>query len=427
MEAKQNNALPWIMWILAACFYCYGLFLQITPSTMTHQLMSAFGMNNLQLGHLTAFYFYAYAIMQLPVGLLLDRYGPRRLITLAAITCAIGCWLFSISHDYNLAAIGRLITGFGAAFAAIGCLNIAAIWFPVKRFALLAGLSMTIGMLGITIGISPFTWLTHQIHWQNTMLMLSGVGITFVFLAWFILQDKTVNIDIDRLEEQTTPQLKQIIRNHQNWLLAIYTGLMFAGIPVLGALWGLPFVMQKCGLNHHDAAIIVAMLYLGWASGGPFWGWYSDYICQRKRILYTISTGALISITLAIYLPITSGFILGTLFFIFAFFSGGFIITFSLIREINATENNSGSLLGFMNTINIFIGGALAQPLVGWFLDLTWDGGYKNGVPIHTIGDFHDALAFIPIAIGTTLIILPFIRETFCQYVTPVIDLEKAA
>ena len=115
---------------------------------MITELMRDFSVNAAILGNLSAVYFYAYAGMQLPVGILHDRYGPRRVLTGAAMLCALGSLLFAVAESLTAAYLGRLLMGAGAGFALVGTFKVASIWHPPRRFALLTGLAITFGMVG---------------------------------------------------------------------------------------------------------------------------------------------------------------------------------------------------------------------------------------------------------------------------------------
>ena len=128
----QQRSLPWVIWGLGALFYSYEFFLQVSPGVMAHDLMHTFKVNATQLGNLGALYFYAYAMMQIPVGVLLDSLGPRRLLTIAIIICACGAIFFGSAHTFWVAGTGRFLTGLGSAFAAVGCLHLAATGYPLN-------------------------------------------------------------------------------------------------------------------------------------------------------------------------------------------------------------------------------------------------------------------------------------------------------
>ena len=132
---RRVGIFPWIVCGLGALFYTYEYLLRISPSVMSSELMAAYGITAGAFGNLMAIYYYAYTPMQLPVGMLMDRYGPRRILTAACAACAVGSYLFASSGHLSVAGVGRFLVGFGSAFAFVGVLKLATIWLPKERFA----------------------------------------------------------------------------------------------------------------------------------------------------------------------------------------------------------------------------------------------------------------------------------------------------
>ena len=131
----EKEILPWLIVAVAATFYAYEYFLRILPSVMVTDLMQSFGVSAAVIGNLAAFYYYAYTPMQLPVGVMMDHYGPRRLLTFACLCCAMGSFLFAQPNHIFMAQVGRLLVGFGSAFAFVGVLKLATLWLPQNHFA----------------------------------------------------------------------------------------------------------------------------------------------------------------------------------------------------------------------------------------------------------------------------------------------------
>ncbi|MCW9045636.1 MAG: MFS transporter, partial [Alphaproteobacteria bacterium] len=144
----QAKALPWLFWVLAASFYCYGFFHRVAPSVMVKELMADFAVSAAILGNLSAFYFYAYAGLQLPVGMLTDKFGARRVLAIAAVLCGVGSYLFATAETLPVAYLGRLLIGAGAGFSWVGALKVIAEWFPPHRFAMVSGMTLMLGMVG---------------------------------------------------------------------------------------------------------------------------------------------------------------------------------------------------------------------------------------------------------------------------------------
>ncbi|HEU4378308.1 MAG TPA: MFS transporter, partial [Hyphomicrobiaceae bacterium] len=168
--------LPLFGWLAGATFFFYAWILRVAPSVMVEELMRDFSVGAAVLGHLSAAYFYGYAGMQIPVGILLDRFGPRRLMTVAACVCAGGCVLFATAETLSAAIAGRVLIGASAAFSLVGAMAIAGQWFPPDRFALLSGLAMAAGMAGGVFGQAPLRLVMEATDWRTTTLLVAGAG-----------------------------------------------------------------------------------------------------------------------------------------------------------------------------------------------------------------------------------------------------------
>ncbi|CAN5332605.1 MFS transporter [soil metagenome] len=410
----------WIIWTLGALFYCYEVFLQASPSVMVSDLMQTFNVCAASLGHLAAFYFYAYATMQIPVGVMLDRYGPRRLLTIATLVCALGSFIFGMATALIQAEIGRLLIGIGASFAAVGCMKLTAMWFPFDRFALLIGLMMMMGMAGAIGSEAPLALMVDALGWRHSMITMAAVGAILAVFIWLFVRDKPIHAKVINHSDECRQDsllngLKRVIANKQSWLVAIYGGLMFAPTSALAMLWGVPFLMEKYQITRPSAAWIISITFIGWIIGSPLLGWISDRMRRRLPAMYLSSIGTFLCLLFIIYCsgPIWTMYIL---MFGFGLFSSAFLPAFSIMREINSPDISATSL-GFMNMMNM-VGGALLQPLIGWFLDLRWQGQLVQGTPIYNILDYKLALTVLPVLCLLSLLILPFIRETYGRQVT---------
>ncbi len=420
-EAHSESLMSWIVWGLACVFYFYECLLQVSPSVMSNELMRDFAVTSQTLGILSGIYFYSYAAMQLPGGLMLDYFGPHRLLTLATIVCASSTIAFGLTDNFFMACVARLMIGFGSAFAAIGTMKLAANWFPAERFAVLTGLMVTIGMLGAIGGETPLAILIDNFGWRRSMIIMGSIGLVIAVLIVLIARDTPKNFKAvvhhtnDVEEERLIPSLLALIRSKQLWLVAIYGGLMYMATPVFCGLWGVPFLMNKMAITKATAANLISLVFIGWVIASPLWGLLSNRIGLRKPPLFIGCVGALLCSTAFIFAPITSLPLMQVLLLAFGLFSAGFLPAFSVAKEL-CNKKYVATGLSFMNMMNM-IGIALAQPLIGFILDRMWQGQTEGSVRIYPLEAYHASLAILPLGMLIALLILPKIKETYCQNV----------
>ena len=414
MTKIKTSKIGWVICTLAAIFYCYEYLLRIEPGAMVTQLMQQFQADATQIGVLSAFYYFIYTPMQIIVGLLSDLYGPRKILTLAIITCAIGSYVFSIATTLPVAAAGRLLIGFGSAFAFVIVLKLATLWLPKKFFALFVGLATALGMLGGMVGSIALSYMVRQLGWQHTINAGTILGVILVPLIWLIIRDKpqeaTGRVSNKPQYKATFLGLVQILKKPQMWLNGCIAGLMYLSLSLFAELWGNSFLGSVYHLSAAKVAAANSMVFLGWLVGGPLVGYVSDMAYSRK---IPLAVGCLISaivISLIIYCPQFSANWLYLLLFIFGVFSSFEVLCFAVSKESNpdrlvATASSVTNLL-------TMVGGIICQPLVGKILDSTWSGQMIDGIRVYSVANYQLALTILPVAFLLGFVLTWRLRET---------------
>ena len=414
--------MPWVIWGLGCLFYFYECLLQVSPSVMSSELMRDFAVTSQTLGVLSGVYFYSYAAMQLPGGVLLDYFGPQRLLTVATTICAVSTIFFGLTDNFLMACIARLMIGFGSAFAAVGAMKLAVNWFPAERFALLTGMMVTIGMLGAIGGEAPLALLIDNYGWRQSMMLMGCIGLILAVLIFTVAKDvpknthALIHTPADSQDEPLLASLLTLLRNRQLWLVAFYGGLMYMATPIFCGLWGVPFLMLKMHLAKATAANYISLVFVGWAIASPLWGIFSNRIGRRKPSMYIGSVGALISCIIFIYVPIETVWVMQLFLLTFGLFSAGFLPAFAVAKEL-CSQRYVATGLSFMNMMNM-IGIAVGQPVIGYILDKLWQGEIVDKVRVYPLEAYQIGLAILPIGMLISLLILPRLRETYCRSVT---------
>ncbi|OAI48839.1 hypothetical protein AYO45_00770 [Gammaproteobacteria bacterium SCGC AG-212-F23] len=414
---KKSLLLSWLICTLGAVFYCYEYFLRISPSVMTQELMRTYHLTGAQVGNLSAFYYHAYVPMQILVGLLMDRYGPRRLLTMASLFCALGTFLFADSNNILVSEAGRFLVGFGSAFAFVGAMKLATIWLPPKRFALIAGIIVCLGMIGAMCGDILLGALVDKIGWQMTTDLSGILGIGLAIIIWLVVRDINVHSEFPEVHivsfRTVMSGLVRAIMNPQIWLNGCIGMLLYLSLSAFAELWGVRYLQEAYGFSRATAANANSMVFLGWAIGSPLWGWFSDYIHKRILPILVSAILALIMICIVLYLPHTSVIGVSIELFLFGLFCSAQILIFAICREISSLKI-VGTAIALTNMM-VMIGGNIFQPVIGKLLDVRWDGTIVAGVRIYTEHAYRVALSVLPLSMILTVIVALFLRETYCK------------
>ncbi len=398
---------------LAAMFYCYEYLLRVAPSVMNAELMQHYQINDFQLGSLTAYYYYIYAPMQLPVGLLVDRYGPKRLMIFACLSCAVGAYLFVCTPVLMVAKLGRFLVGLGSAFAFVGVLKLATLYLPKNRFAVVSGMTMALGQLGAMMGDILLTIMIRYDGWQGASVhaAIFGLILTFCLAITFHIGGKQ-NVDIDEAID-AAPRSKDVIQRFYNlardkelWKTSLIGCLLWVPIVVFAEYLGIDYLKTVYNLSSEQAAIANSMIFIGMASGGPLVTTLSNKLQSRLLPIKCGSCVAALCMTAVVTYTNMPLFLLFTALYLTGLATSTQVIVFPMAEEI-APEGSAGTALALTNML-VMISGIIFQPLTGYLLNMTHE---ING--IHQAADFQFALGYIPFAIISTLLVAYTTKETF--------------
>lgn len=410
---SHSSFLKWAIWALAAIFYFYEFLLRVSPSVMIPELMKSFGITASAVGILSAFYLYAYAPMQLPVGILMDRYGVKKVLSLASIVCGCGALIFSAAPNLAIAGAGRSLIGAGSAFAFISMVYVCSHWFPLKKRAFLIGIANSIAMLGASAGTGPLTTLIHNIGWRETISIFGFFGILLGIAIYIILKSDRHNIEVEKetshKKSHILANLKLVASEKTTWINGIAALLFYMTTTAFAGLWGLSFVQSAYDVSKEVAGYAMSMVFAGWVVGGPLTGLLSDFLGKRKTTIRIGVLGALICLVPVIYFPSIPIYAVYILLFLVGLFSSAELLSFSLAIEVNSVAAKA-TAAAFTNCL-ISCGDAIVQPLVGFLLDHNWSGAMKDGVRHYSTTDYQMALACLPISLVLAFFLLFFIKK----------------
>jgi sugar phosphate permease len=373
-------------------WWCYGVLLltyifvyfdRVAPAVVAPELMKEFGLTATSLGILSSMYFYPYAAMQIPSGVLSDYLGPRLSVGIFFIIAAVGTALFGIAHSFGLVITGRFLMGVGVAVVWIPAMRILANWFRPKEFATLTGVMLTFGNVGAIMAAAPLAVLVGLVGWRYAFFWLGAFMILLSILNFIVLRNKpqdkgypTVS-EIDGADyysgagESATflQNCAKLFKMKNYWLIAIYAFCIYGTVMGFQGLWCIPFLQHTYGLPKQEAANILMFWPIGMAIGCFCIGWASDRMLRsrRKASLYGIVVYFVTWIPVMVWPGSIPVWVFYPLTFIMGFWCGAYVPNYAHISE-GQPHSFIATANGMVN-IWYFVGGALYQSVMGLILD----------------------------------------------------------
>lgn len=423
---NKYKIMGWLVCGLGAIYYCYEYLLRVTPSVMEAPLRDHFALSAAGFGFLSAFYYYAYVPLQVPVGILLDRYGPRVLLTIACLICVIGTLMFAGTSVFWIAAVGRFLVGFGSAFAFVGVLKLATIWLPEDKLGMVAGMASALGTVGAMLGDNVMGFFVSHVGWRQTVNWSAYIGIALTFALWYGIHDrKSYQRQSGTIENfrKSLIDLWIIARNGQTWINGLFGCLVYLPTTVFAELWGIPYLQHAHGLTHEASRFANSLIFCGFMVGAPMMGFISDKLKLRKPPMLVGATGAALMMLTVLYAPgLTETHIDILLFFLGLFYSSQCLV-FAVGRELSPCEAG-GTAMAMANMI-VMLGAMLFQPLVGRLLDLSLSRHQSPELlqsisvdklqQLYTPADYQMALSILPIGIIIAALLTFLLKETYAD------------
>ena len=416
----------WLIFIVLTLAYFFVYFHRLSLSIVANDLIADFKTTASVMGLLGSIYFYCYAFMQFPAGLLSDSLGPRKSVTFFLIIASAGSIIFGFAPTIKIAFLGRVMVGLGVSMVFIPTMKILSRWFHPHEFAFMTGILNGVGGMGVLAATWLLALMTLLFGWRISFELIGCFTFVIVVLVWLVVRDRPEDKGWPSIEElgktkdgKVTPPAKQItllegahrvISEKYFWPVAIWfffdCGVFFA----FGGLWGGPYLMHVYGMSRAQAGTVLSMIAWGMIIGSPPLGFLSDKVMKSRKKPFILCNLVLV-IELAFLSCYPAGLphiTLYILFFIFSICSSSVVIFgFTIIKELFPMEM-AGTSTGMVNLFP-FLGGAVFMPLLGRVLDAypkSNTGGYSL--------EAYSMLLFILLGAAVLSLICTFLtKETY--------------
>jgi sugar phosphate permease len=402
--------------ICASIFLSYLLvyFHRVSPSVLALDMQRAFGVEATLLGALGSAYFYAYAVMQLPVGILVDSWGARKTVSSFLLLAAVGSLLMGVTRSIGIAIAGRLLVGIGVSAVFVSNFKLLAEWFRPRQMAILGGLFMTVGGIGVFSASIPLAALSNRLGWNWTLVSVGILTVAMSALVFIVVRNRPSEKGlpgISGLQGSSKAGSRfagflTVLRSIRFWPLALWAGLNNGVAFAIGSMWSVPYLQHVYGMNKARASRYQAMFGAALIVGSPLLAFLSNRI-GRKPVV--VGSSLLLTLVLALFVAFTGTLPLWTLYpLLFLLFLGGNATgpTSAIVAKELFDPGTAGTSVGLVNCFPFFIGG-LYQVFMGTILDRsgTYSGIYLQ-IGYQRIFLMGLASAFL------SLVAAVFVRET---------------
>jgi sugar phosphate permease len=369
-----------IFGILGAA-YILVFFHRLAPAIVAVDMMNDLKTGGALMGILASAYFYPYALMQIPAGILSDTWGPRRSVTFFFIFAAAGSIALGFAESASMAIAARVVVGLGVAMVFVPTLKIFTNWFEPEKFVRMNGLLMSLGGVGAYTAATPLALLSDSLGWRGSMIVIGAITLIVAAAVWLLVKDTPQESGYEPLNDhvksnQRTGRITMlqgvvmVIKMPRFWPLALCS-FLGAGVSLsIVGLWGGPFLMHVYGMSKTQAGAVLSMFAIGLIIGSPVMSWLSDRVLHsRKKVILLNQIFALCVFTpLAFFTGNFSGVMLYVWCFFYSFvLSSMAVLGYSSVKDL-FPQQISGTATGLLN-IFPFAGAALGQPLIGLYLD----------------------------------------------------------
>ncbi len=437
-QLRRLHSRRTIIYLFVGGVFIVAICHRVAPTVVADHVMRSFGITGAAFGSFAAMYFYIYAAMQIPSGLLADKVGPRILITAGGLIAGAGSVILGFSDSLQTAFLSRFLIGLGSSVIFCSFVKLISEWFRTTEFATYSGGTTIAGGIGGILATSPFAVLVSQTGWKTSFIAIGLIHMTLAAACWMAVRNRPKDIGLPSISEFEIREnkaagktsrpgcagddpdglgvmLRRIISNKYTW------PAFFAMFGVYGSVWAfsgsvsIPYLMQVYGFSREFASNILLLLTLGFSLAGPVVGFVSDRVLQKRKLPYVVTSALLMAAWFVLFYwnGRMSALSLGITFFLLGVFGAGSVLTWSCSKEVNHPAL-AGISTGIVNTGG-FLGISIFQPLFGYVLDMRWDGLVKNGAPVYSAECYQLVLAgyFAAALIGFLAALL--IRETSAQ------------
>lgn len=365
-----GSSRAWVIYFACICCYMLSMFYRVSVTVISPQLAVDLRLSVSELSDLSAAFFYAFAAAQIPLGLLLDRWGTRRIMTLLNLVAVVGALTFALAQGGGMATLGRVLLGLGMSGNMIGAMMLIAAWFPPRRFATLTGAIVGVSTAGQFLAATPLVYISQAVGWRGAFALVAALNALLIAIFYWVVRDTPPGVEElpQAARENPLKGLGQLFRHYYYWIISLSTFFRYGCLMAVQGLWAGPYLMKGLGLSQIQAGNVLLFVTVGYMIGLPLWGRVSDGVMRSRK--WVALPGLFISALLTLSLGLMQGmpvWVLCALFLGLGLMSAPGQVMYAHIKELLPDHLAARALTG----INLYtmLGAAALMQTAGFLVD----------------------------------------------------------
>jgi len=293
---SKTRPLVWAVWIITSIFYAYQYILRVMPNILLNDIMQHFKLDATLFGQFSGIYYIGYSLMHLPIGMMLDRFGPKKIMTACILLTVVGLMPLIFADHWIYPIFGRFLIGLGSSAAILGLFKIVRMTFSEKQFPRMLSLSVTIGLIGAIYGGGPMSYMREKFGYAAVVELFALVGLALAVLTYWIVpniknsKDSTVISDI-----------KEVLGNMKVIFCCFFAGLMVGPLEGFADVWACAFLKQVYGWDSSIAASLPSMIFIGMCFGSPLLSLVAEKIDNYLVVIIGAGTVMIIGFSVLLF------------------------------------------------------------------------------------------------------------------------------
>jgi predicted MFS family arabinose efflux permease len=356
----KSQQIAWLMWMAGAIFYAYQYILRVMPNIMMLDVMDKFHMDAITFGQFSGIYYIGYSVMHLPIGIMLDHYGPRKIMPLCILLTIVGTLPIIFAENAIYPIIGRFLVGVGSSAAILGTFKIIRLGFEEAKFTRMLSIAVSIGLVGAIYGGGPVNYMNEVYGYVSVITIIAAAGVVLALVTYFLVPDIKAKASASIFGD-----VVEVISNSKVMTICILAGFMVGPMEGFADVWGTQFLKQTYGLDGPVAASLPSMIFIGMCFGGPALSFVAE-----KTGYFTAIIIAGIVMTTSFVLLLASEISVATITFVFAIV--GVCCAYQIIAIYKASTYVREGLVGLTTALAnmiIMIFGYFFHSSIGWVIN----------------------------------------------------------